>query len=102
MNWKGHLKNALFALALAGLIAPQAQAIEVYTGASPATHLNDDLITQVRGGGRGGMRHGGGMHRGGGMHAGMHRVAACIGVARMAACTGRAERMQAVATSIAT
>jgi hypothetical protein len=46
-------------IALAGLGAPQAQAIEVYTGASPATHLNDDLITQVRGGGRGGVRHGG-------------------------------------------
>ncbi len=28
MNWKGHFKNALFALALASLIAPQAEAIE--------------------------------------------------------------------------
>jgi hypothetical protein len=59
MSWKSHCKNALFALALASLVAPQAEAIEIFTGANPATHLNDDLITQVRGGGRGGVRHGG-------------------------------------------
>ena len=74
MSWKRHCKNALFALALTSLIAPQAEAIEIFTGANAATHINDDLFTQVRGGrggggGGGGMRHhgGGGMHRGGGI-----------------------------------
>ena len=73
MRFKGHVKNALFAFALASLIAPQAEAIEIFTGANPAAHFNDDVITQVRAvRGGGGMRHGGGggMHRGG---AGMHR-----------------------------
>ena len=57
MSWKGHCKNALFALALASLIAPQAEAIEIFMGANPAAHVNDDLFTQVRGGrGGGGMR----------------------------------------------
>ena len=81
MSWSSHLKNTLFALALAGLIAPEANAIEIYPGASPATQMDDGLLTQIRGGGRGGGgRGGGGMHRGGGgmhrggMHAGgMHR-----------------------------
>jgi len=82
MNRLGMFKNSLFALALLGLSAPQAEAIEIFGGANPAAHLNDDVITQVRGGGRGGgggMRHhGGAMHRGGGMHrggmhGGMHR-----------------------------
>ena len=50
MSWKGHCKNALFALALASLIAPQAEAIEIFMGANPATHVIDDLFTQVRGG----------------------------------------------------
>ena len=71
MSWSSHLKNTLFALALAGLIAPEANAIEIYTGASPATQMDDGLLTQIRRGGGGGMhRGGGGMHRGGG---GMHR-----------------------------
>src|SRR5208282_6748095 len=86
MSWACRFKNTLFALALAGLIAPEANAIEIFTGASPATQMDDGLLTQIRGvrhgggGGRGGgMRHGGGgMHRGG-MHGGaryaggMHR-----------------------------
>jgi hypothetical protein len=84
MSWKGHCKSALFALALTGLIAPQAGAIEIFMGANAATHINDDLFTQVRGGrggGGGGMRHhgGGGMHRGGGMHGGMHRAGGAYG-----------------------
>ena len=88
MSWKGHCKNALFALALTSLIAPQAEAIEIFMGANAATHINDDLFTQVRGGrggGGGGMRHhgGGGMHRGGG----------CSGAACTAGCTGRAALM---------
>ncbi len=82
MRFKGHFKNALFALELASLIAPQAEAIEIFTGANPATHVSDDLITQVRGGrGGGGMhrgggaRHAGGIHRGGGARyaGGIHR-----------------------------
>ena len=68
MSWKRHFKNAMFALALASLIAPQAEAIEIFTGANPAAHINDGLITQVRGG-----RGGGGVHRGGGHRGGMHR-----------------------------
>ena len=79
MNGFGVFKNALFALALLGFSAPQAEAIEIFSGANPAAHMNDDMITQVRGGrgGGGGMRHGGGGHRGGGMHRGgaMHRPA---------------------------
>ena len=35
MSWKGHCKSALFALALASLIAPQAEAIEIFMGANP-------------------------------------------------------------------
>ena len=70
MRWSRHFKNTLLALALAGLIVPEANAIEIYTGASPTTQMDDGFLTQIRRGG-GGMRHGGGgMHRGGG---GMHR-----------------------------
>ena len=69
MSLSGHFRNALFALALASLIAPEADAIEIFTGASPAAHMDDGLLTQVRGMRGGGMRHGGGMHRGG-MHGG--------------------------------
>jgi hypothetical protein len=86
MSWKGHCKSALFALALASLIAPQAEAIEIFTGTNPATHVNDDLIMQVRGGRGGGAVHrgGGGMHRGGSMHrggayGGMHRPGGAYG-----------------------
>ena len=70
MSFKGHVKNALFALALASLVAPQANAIEIFTGANPAAHVNDDVITKVRTARGGGMRHGGGMHRGGGSSGG--------------------------------
>jgi len=87
MSWKRHFKNALFALALASLTAPPAEAIEIFMGANPAAHVNDDFFTQVRGGrGGGGMRHhgggmhrGGGIHRGGGMHGGMHRPGGAYG-----------------------
>ncbi len=47
MNWKGRYKNALFALALTSLVAPQAEAIEIFTGTRPAAHVNDGLVTQV-------------------------------------------------------
>ena len=43
MRFEGHFKNALFALALASLIAPPAEAIEIFTGANPAVQANDDL-----------------------------------------------------------
>jgi len=89
MGLKGHLKNGLIALALASVIAPQAEALEIFGGASAVPHMNDDLITQVRGGrgGGGGMRHhGGGMHHGGmhrgGMHGGMHRPGGAYGMHR--------------------
>jgi hypothetical protein len=35
MRFKGHFKNALFALALASLNAPQAEATEIFTGPTP-------------------------------------------------------------------
>ena len=95
MSTKGLFKNALFSLALVSLIVPEANAIEMYTGASPAS-LNNSLITQVRGArGGGGMRHGGGgMQRGGG---GMHRGGGYAGRSTMAA-----ERVtRTAATSIA-
>ena len=72
MNGLGIFKNAVFALALLGLSAPQAEAIEIFGGANPASHMNDDWISQVRGGRGGGVRHHGGGHRGG-THRGMHR-----------------------------
>jgi hypothetical protein len=80
MSWKGHCKNALFALAIASLIAPQAEAIEIFTRTNPATHVTDDLIMQVRGGRGGGGVHrgGGGMHRGG-AYGGMHRPGGAYG-----------------------
>ncbi len=102
MTWACRFKNTLFALALAGLIVPEANAIEIFTGASPATQMDNGLLTQIRGGRRrrasrrcgsigaggmhrggmhGGARYAGGMHRGGmhggaryagGMHRGVH------------------------------
>ena len=69
------------ALALLGLVAPEAEAIEIMSGAAPA-HLQGGFLTQIRAGGRGaGVRHHGGMHhRGmqrpaGGMHHAAHRPA---------------------------
>jgi hypothetical protein len=84
MNGLGIFKSALVALALVGFSAPQAEAIEIVGGSSPAFRMNEGLISTVamhRGGGGhrgGGMHHGGmhhgGMHRGGGVHYGsMHR-----------------------------
>jgi hypothetical protein len=83
MNWSSQLRNVLVALSLIGLGAPEAQAIEIYSGTSAFAHMNDETLTLVRGGrggggrGGGGMRHhGGGMHRGAmhtGMRGGMHR-----------------------------
>ena len=35
MRWSRHFKNTLLALALAGLIVPEANAIEIYTGRAP-------------------------------------------------------------------
>src|SRR6516165_10358898 len=64
MSLKRHLRSTLVVLALAGLIAPEADAIEIFTAPSPVAHMDNGLITQVRGGG--GMRRGGG----GGMRAG--------------------------------
>ena len=78
------IKRALVFVTLSAFAAPQAEAIEVFSAGTSATHLDDGWITQVRGGGGrgGGHRHGGGgMHRGGGgmhrggMHGGMRRGA---------------------------
>jgi hypothetical protein len=84
MRWKGCFRNALFALALAGLIAPDANAIEIFTGASSASPMGDGLIThaQVRTRG-GGPRHGGG-HRGGTHGGALHGGARTAGGAHRA------------------
>jgi len=65
MSWKGRFRNALFALALAGLVAPEANAIEIVAGANSAGHTGDGLVTraQVRTRGAGPRR--GGAHRSG-------------------------------------
>ena len=64
MRKLGFIKRALVVVTLGAFAAPQAEAIEIFTGPSPAAHMNDDILTQVRGGG--GHRHGGGGgHRGG-------------------------------------
>ena len=53
---------------LIGFNAPQAEAIEIVGGSSPALHMNDGLLSTVA------ARHGGG-HRGGVRHGGAHRPA---------------------------
>ena len=85
MHWSNLARGGFVAVTLCCFGLPQAEAVEIFDGPSLAGHMNDGLITQVRGGrgGGGGMRHhgGGGMHRGGGgMHAGgMHRGGAYAG-----------------------
>ena len=68
MRGLGFIKRAVVIATLCAFGLPQAEAIEIFGGSNPVAHMNDDLLTQVRGGGH---RHGGGgMHRGG-----MHRPA---------------------------
>jgi hypothetical protein len=92
MHWKGRFRNGLLALVLAGLIAPEANAVEIFTGANAAGHMGDGLVTlaQVRvrsGGARHGGPHRGGVHTGA-MHGGArypggaHRGAAHVNVNR--------------------
>jgi hypothetical protein len=71
MSRLGVFRNALFALALMGFNAPEAEAIEIIGGSGASVHLDDGLISTVavhRGGG-----HRGGMHRPAGRPAGGHR-----------------------------
>ena len=75
MGWTRLARNALIGVSFLCLALPEAEALEIYAPAGVAAHMDDGLITQVRGG-----RGGGGMHRGGGMHlaaeayhGGMHR-----------------------------
>ena len=72
MRWTRLARNACLGVSLLCLGLPEAEALEIFAPPGVAAHMDDGLITQVRGGrGGGGMRHGGGgMHRGGG---GMHR-----------------------------
>ena len=74
MRWTRLARNVLLGVSLLCLGLPEADALEIFAPPGVATHMDDGLITQVRGGARrggGGMhRGGGGMHRGGG---GMHR-----------------------------
>ena len=71
------------------LALPEAEALEIYAPAGVAAHMDDGLITQVRGG-----RGGGGMHRGG---VGIAAAAECIAAA--AACIA-AEAITAEADAI--
>ena len=80
------IKRALVVVTLSAFVAPQAEAIEVFSAGTSTTHLDDGWITQVRGGGGrgGGMRHGGG----GCTEAAVvctEAAAGCIGAACMAA-----------------
>jgi hypothetical protein len=73
MSRLGVFRNALFALALMGFNAPEADAIEIISGSGSSVHLDDGLISTVavhRGGGGG---HRGGVHRPAGRPAGGHR-----------------------------
>ena len=73
MRWSRLARGGFVAVTLCCFGLPQAEAVEIFDGPSLAAHLNDAVITQVRGGrgGGGGMRRGGGgMHRGGGMNRG--------------------------------
>ena len=88
MKRSGLFTNALFALALLGFNAPQAEAIEIYSGENLSAHFGVGVIDHVRAGGRGGgqRHHGGAGARGGG---GAHRGAACIEAAARTARVGR-------------
>ena len=74
MRWTRLARTMFLGVSLLCLGLPEADALEIFAPPGVATHMDDGLITQVRGGARrggGGMhRGGGGMHRGGG---GMHR-----------------------------
>src|ERR1700689_112777 len=70
MRWTRLARTMFLGVSLLCLGLPEAEALEIFAPPGVATHMDDALITQVRAGRRGGMRHGGGMHRGGG---GMHR-----------------------------
>ena len=72
MRWTHLARNVFLGVSILCLGLPEADALEIFAPAGVAAHMDDGLLTQVRGGrGGGGMRHGGGgMHRGGG---GMHR-----------------------------
>jgi hypothetical protein len=73
MSTLGVFRNALFALALIGFNAPEADAIEIIGGSGASVHLSDGLISTVaahRGAGGG---HRGGAHRPAGRPASGHR-----------------------------
>ena len=76
------IKRALVFVTLSAFAAPQAEAIEVFSAGTSATHLDDGWITQVRGGGG----------RGGGiaMAAAACTEAAAVCTEAAAACTGAA------------
>jgi hypothetical protein len=91
MSWKGGFRTALCALPLAGLIAREANAIEIFTDASSASHMSDGLITLTQVGGRGGgARHGAAQR---GMHTGaIHGGARYAGGAHRGAAHGNVTR----------
>jgi len=79
MKGFGLMTQAVVIATLYAFGSPQAEAIEIFAGPSPAAHMNDDVLTQVMGGGGhrhaggGGHRGGGGMHRGGGHNFNVNR-----------------------------
>ena len=57
MKGLGLIKRAVVIATLSAFGLPRAEAIEIFAGPNPAAHMNDSLLTQVRGGGgRGGGR----------------------------------------------
>ena len=67
MRWSNLARSALFSVAICCIAMPEAEAIEIFAPPGLAAHVADGMVTQVRGGGRGGVRHGGGGMRGGGV-----------------------------------
>ena len=62
MRWTRLARTMFLGVSLLCLGLPEAEALEIFAPPGVATHMDDGLITQVRGGAR---RGGGGMHRGG-------------------------------------
>jgi hypothetical protein len=89
MRWTRLARNMFLGVSLLCLGLPEAEALEIFAPPGVATHMDDGLITQVRGGrgGGGGMRHGGGHRGGGGMPAAEECTAAeeCMAAACIAA-----------------
>ena len=103
MRWTRLARTMFLGVSLLCLGLPEAEALEIFAPPGVATHMDDGLITQVRGARRGGggmHRGGGGMHRGGGgMHRGGERIVVAARIAAGVECTAAAGRIAAAALS---